>query len=53
MDSTHGEGVQLQIENNPNFVEDGTSPPLDWNNGDGPPPDYTTPDEGYEHAEYD
>ncbi len=29
--------------------------PLDWNNGDGSPPDprYMTQDEGYEHAEYD
>lgn len=52
MDSTDGEGIPLQIGENPNYVEDETSPPLDWNNGDGPPPDYTTQDEGYEPAEY-
>ncbi len=51
MDSKDGEGLLIQIGENPNFVEDGTSP-LDWNNGDGPPPDYTTQDEAYEHAEY-
>ncbi len=28
-------------------------PPLDWSNGDGTPPDYTTQDEGYEQTEYD
>ncbi len=52
MDSTDGEGVPLQIGVNPNFVEGETSP-LDRNNGDGPPPDYTTQDEGYEQAQYD
>ncbi len=28
-------------------------PPLDWSNGDGPPPGFTTQDEGYEQTEYD
>ena len=27
MDSTDGEGIPLQIGENPNFVEDGTFPP--------------------------
>ncbi len=53
MDSTDGEGVPLQIGENTNFVEVEASPPLVWTNGDGPPPDYTTQDEGYEQAQYD
>ncbi len=52
MDSTDGEGVPLQNGENPSFVE-GEVPPLDWSNGDGPPPDYTTQYEGYEEAQYD
>jgi len=34
MDSTDGEGIPLQIEENPNFVEDKNSPQLDWNKED-------------------
>jgi hypothetical protein len=43
MKSTDGEGIPLQIGENPNSLEHGTFP-LEWNNRDGPQPDYTAQD---------